>query len=93
MMKKLKLFATLRDVVGAKEISVPFEDDQTVRDLMQAINDIHPVLGEQILTDDGQLTGLVQVLVHGRNISWLQGLDTHVGRDDIVILLPPSAGG
>lgn len=92
-MKTLKLFATLRDVVGAKEISVPFEEGQTVRDLMQAINDKHPVLGEQILTDDGQLTGLVQVLVRGRNISWLQGLDTSVSRDDVVILLPPSAGG
>lgn len=92
-MKKLKLFATLRDVVGAKEITVPFEEGQTVRDLIQSIHSIHPVLGEQILTEDGQLTGLVQVLVHGRNISWLQGLETHVSSDDIVILLPPSAGG
>ena len=93
MMKTLKLLATLRDVAGSSQIDVPFEDGQSVRELLQAINNFNPELGQKIVTDDGQLTGLVHVLVHGRNITWLQGLDTPINQDDIITLLPPSAGG
>ena len=41
----------------------------------------------------GELTGLVHILVHGRNIQWLQGLDTPICEQDILTFLPPSAGG
>ena len=74
-------------------MTVPFEDGQTVRDLIESIHGVNPVLGEKILAADGRLTGAVQILVHGRNISWLQGLDTPISEDDVVVLLPPSAGG
>ena len=93
MIKTLKLLATLRDVAGSKNITVPFEEGQTVRELLQAINDLNPELGAKIVTDDGQLTGLVHILVHGRNITWLQGLETPIDQNDVITLLPPSAGG
>lgn len=92
-MKTLKLFSTLREVVGAKQIEIPFENGQTVRDLLQTVANAHPQLGAKILQPDGQLTGLVQVLVEGRNIDWLRGLDTTIAEGDDVVLLPPSAGG
>ena len=92
-MKTINLLATLRDIAGSKSITVPFDDGQTVHELLQAINKLNPELWAQIATENGQLTGLVQILVHGRNITWLQGLDTTISQDDIVTLLPPSAGG
>jgi len=93
-MKTLKLFATLRDIAGAKEITVPFEDGQTVRQLIQTITEVQPELGCKILDETGdELSGLVHVMVHGRNIHWLDGLDTTIAEDDIVVLMPPSAGG
>ena len=92
-MKTLKLFATLRDLAGARELTVPFKDGQTVRDLVRSINKANPVLGEEMLTVDGELTGTVHILVHGRNIIWLQGLDTLIRESDIVVLIPPAAGG
>lgn len=91
--KRLKLFATLRDIVGAKEMTVPFRDGQTVRELLDSIAEIHPELGREIMTDDGELTGMVHVMVHGRNIQWLDGLETTIKADDILVLMPPSAGG
>ncbi len=93
MIKRLRLFATLRDVAHAKEITVPFEGGQTVRDLIAAINSAHPVLGSKILDGSGTLTGAVRILVDGRNIDWLNGLDTVIGEQDEVVLMPPSAGG
>ncbi len=92
-MKTLKLFSTLRQLVGSKEMAVPFEEGQTVRQLIETIQEINPALGAEIWDANGELTGLVHILVHGRNIMWLQGLDTTIGADDILVLMPPTAGG
>lgn len=93
MEKTIKLFATLRDLTGKKTLTVPFEDGQTVHQLLADIATIEPKLHGEILNDSGELTGLVHILVHGRNIEWLNGLDTVIREKDIVTLLPPSAGG
>lgn len=91
--KTLKLFATLRDIAKAKTIDVPFREGQTVRELVEAISAAYPELGEAIITPEGELTGLVHILVHGRNIDWLEGLETRIKASDILVLMPPSAGG
>ena len=91
--KTLKLFATLRDVAGAKELSVNFEEGQTVRQLVSSIQTTLPKLGDLILNADGTLSEAVQIFVHGRNVMWLNGLDTTIRNEDIITLIPPSAGG
>lgn len=93
MPKTLKLFATLRDLVGAKTIDVPFEDGQTVRQLIDNIRTLHPELAAEIVTDTGELTGAVHILVHGRHVHWGDGLDTVIEAGQQVVLMPPTAGG
>jgi molybdopterin synthase sulfur carrier subunit len=92
-MRTIKLLATLRDLAGAREIAVPFENGGTVRQLIHAVREVSPELGAKIMDQNGQLTGLVHVFVHGRNIDWLQGLDTVVDESDELMLIPPVAGG
>ncbi|MDX1992575.1 MAG: ubiquitin-like small modifier protein 1 [bacterium] len=92
-MKTVRLFATLRDIAGTKEIQIPFRDGQTVRELLSDVTVLHPKLGTAIVHPNGELTGLVHILVHGRNIYWLDGLDTTIREDDQLVFLPPSAGG
>jgi sulfur-carrier protein len=92
-MKTLKLFATLRDLAGVRELEVPFEHGQTVRELVETIRDIQPELAEEIVNAEGEMTGLVHILVHGRHTQWLDGLDTVIKDSDVVVLMPPSAGG
>jgi MoaD family protein len=91
--KTMRLFATLRDLTGQKEMTVPFQDGQTVRQLIEDIRDIHPRLAEEIVNEEGEMTGLVHILVHGRNTEWLQGLDTTIKETDQLVLMPPTAGG
>lgn len=93
MEKTVRLFATLRDIAGQKEITVPFEDGQTVRDFIATIDGMMPELGQEIVDENGELTGLVHVMVHGRNIHWLDGMDTRIKASDQLVLMPPSAGG
>jgi len=92
-MKTVKLFATLRDLAGMKEIHVPFEDGQTVREFLGTVKRTHPELHTQILDEQGELTGLVHILVQGRNIQWLKGLETVIRAHDTMIFMPPTAGG
>lgn len=92
-MKTIKLFATLRDIAGTKKLDVPFETGQTVRELIQAINDVNPAIGTALLNTDGDLSKVVHVYVRGRNVEWLDGLDTVIHEDDDVLLVPPAAGG
>jgi molybdopterin synthase sulfur carrier subunit len=91
--KTVKLLATLRTVAGAKEISVPVGADATVRDLLQSINRVNPALGARILEDDGQLKNGFQLVVGGRHVDLLQGLDTPVADADNLMLIPPVSGG
>lgn len=94
MSKTIKLFATLRDITGGKKtLEVPFEEGQTVRQLISDLSAMEPTLHNEIVDEHGEMTGLVHVLVHGRNIDWLNGLDTIIKESDQVVLLPPSAGG
>lgn len=53
----------------------------------------HPGLREQVFTADGSLNRFVNVYVNGRDVRYEQGLETPVGADDEVILLPAMAGG
>lgn len=91
-MRTIKLIANLRDIAGAREIDVPFENGGTVRDLIRAIESVCPPLAEKIFRD-GQLTGLVHVFVQGRNVEWLNGLDTVIEDTEDLMLIPPVAGG
>jgi molybdopterin synthase sulfur carrier subunit len=91
-MRTIKLLATLRDIAGQKEIEIPFVAG-SVRDLLTAINQHQPALGEAIWDSQGQLTGRVHILVNGRNIEWLNQLETAITERDQLIFLPPSAGG
>jgi len=94
MEKTVKLLATLRDMVGGKKtITLPFEDGQTVRQLLDDLTMLEPELRNKIVNERGELTGLVHILVHGRNIEWLEGLDTTISAKDQITFLPPSAGG
>lgn len=92
-MKTIKLFATLRDLAKTKEISVDVKHGQTVAEMIELIRADYPELAEEIINDKGEMTGLVHVLVHGRHIQWLDGLNTPIKESDIIVLMPPSAGG
>ncbi|MBI5667826.1 MAG: MoaD family protein [Chloroflexi bacterium] len=91
--KTIHLFATLRDLTSAKQIEVPFRDGQTVRELIQSVSQISPALADKMVNERGELTGLVHVLVDGRNVEWLDGLDTTIRESDMLVFLPPAAGG
>ena len=91
----LKLLASLRDVVGRKELTVSFEPGGggTVRDLIGAIGEASPEMQAKLVDEAGELSGETHILLSGRNIIWLDGLDTVVQPGTDITLIPPVAGG
>ena len=92
-MKTVKLLAMLRDVAGAHELEVPLADGATVRDMIDALGAVCPALRAKVVNADGELTGAAQIMINGRNVKWLQGLDTRIAATDELCLLPMVGGG
>jgi molybdopterin synthase sulfur carrier subunit len=89
----IQVYATLRDVVGGKTISVDVPASTTVADLLERVCAVHPALRAKILDAHGNLQPSIHVLVNGREVRHLDGLLTRVSTADTVRLLPPVGGG
>jgi molybdopterin synthase sulfur carrier subunit len=62
----------------------------------EVLNDLvgrHPGLADQLFNVDGALHRFVNVYLNGRDVRYLELLDTPVGERDAVIILPAMAGG
>ena len=91
--RTVRLLASLRSFAGTTAITLTTGPEATVRDLFEALRREHPALAARVLTDAGQLQPGVQMVVNGRHIDFLDGLDTAIARDADVVLIPPTAGG
>jgi len=89
----VRLYASLRELVGEQQIEVAPPDGAIVRDILNRLGELRPVLAERLLDEDGNIPPSVNVFVNGRDIRDLGGLDTPVTPDDEMIILPPAAGG
>ena len=83
--------AVLRPNVGGVK-SIEIEGD-SIRSVVSGLVERHPLLGGQLLTDEGDLNRFVNVYVNGQDVRYLAGLDTPVAGSDEVRLLPAMAGG
>jgi len=79
----VKLFATLRDHAGERELRLEAKNVGEV--LNQLISKYGPDFQRQI--------DKAAVLVNGRNITHLKGKQTRLKEGDVVSLFPPLGGG
>lgn len=89
-----KLFATLSETAGTREVSVDTESDDTVRDALEALFDAHPELREEVLDENGEIYDHIRLLRNGHDpFANDGGFDTGVSEDDELALFPPVSGG
>ncbi len=89
-MATVRLAPVLRQYAGgAKQVSAQGDSLAAVlSDLYQRF----PSLREQIQPEE-ELSRYINVYVNDQDVRYLKGLQTHVGENDTVILLPAMAGG
>ena len=90
---RVRVFGTLRQFVGAPAVDVDLESGDTVRDLLHRITALHPALGEKALDEEGHLQSSFNILVNGRNVKFLDGLDSILHEGDRLALFPAVGGG
>jgi molybdopterin synthase sulfur carrier subunit len=89
----VRLYASLREAVGERDVEVALADGATIRELINRLVELRPVLADRLLDEDGNIPPSVNVFVNGRDIRDLNRLDTPVMPEDEVTILPPAAGG
>lgn len=90
---EIKIYATLRDVVGASSIQLNHQPDMTVGQMLQAIYSQYPNLRAKLTLGAENLHSAVHILINGRDMRYLNGLETVVAPHDTVRIFPPVGGG
>ena len=65
----------------------------SVKSLIENINEAYPGFSDQILEEDGELRRFVNIYLNDEDIRYLDGLNTALTDDDTVSILPALAGG
>lgn len=65
----------------------------SVREVLASLAQEYPVLGTQLLREDGALRSYVNAFVDGQDIRTLDGLDTPLTPEHTLMLVPSIAGG
>ena len=90
----VKFIGPLRHVSGTSELALDFHHEVTIRELMLEITKELPVLTQSLI--DQQLKDPrpnVLMIVNGKEISVLNGLETSLQDEDEVVLVPVLHGG
>ncbi|MBA2631676.1 MAG: MoaD/ThiS family protein [Chloroflexi bacterium] len=74
---------------GSRSVDVA---GSTVAEALDDLFGKHPALRDRV-TDEGELSRFINVYVNNRDVRYRDGLDTAIGVDDTIILLPAMAGG
>ena len=89
-MAKIRIPPVLRNEAGGnRTVDV---DAPTVRAALEALVAEHPALEGRVLSGGG-VPSFLNVFVDGEDVRLLEGLDTAIGADATVLLLPAVAGG
>lgn len=93
-MARVKFFGTLRMLLKLKETSIEIENNTTIRDLLEKLqNKIEGKFIDKLIDQNGNIIPGTIILVNKKNIFHLNLLDTTVNNGDEVVIFPPGAGG
>jgi molybdopterin synthase sulfur carrier subunit len=89
-----KLFATLAEAAGDREVEVDPGADTTLGDAFDALLDAHPELEAEVLDSDGNLQDHVRLLCDGTDpFVEADGFETPIEDETELALFPPVSGG
>jgi molybdopterin converting factor small subunit len=89
-MATVRLAPVLRSSAGgSKQVSA---QGSNLAEVLSDLYQRYPALKEQIQPDQ-ELSRFINVYVNDQDVRFLQGLETTVGPNDTIILLPAMAGG
>lgn len=92
-MVTVSFYSLLRMKMGVDDLTLPWEEGDTVADILAKADSATSVRVLQPLIEDERLRAGTIILLNRHNIHHLQGLQTPVNSGDVLALFPPAAGG
>lgn len=90
----VNFYATLRQVVGIRQVEFSLNPGSTLRDLIDEILKRYPDLRTEIIDPQGNVYQHIHFFINGRDSTLLDGkMDTILQADDIISIFPPVGGG
>ena len=90
---KVKIYATLRPLVGAPTLDLRAGAGSTVGQALQEILHRWPQLRPELMDSEGQLSDRIHLFLNGRDVRYLDGLDTVIPAGAELRIFPPVGGG
>jgi MoaD family protein len=90
---QVRLYATFRDIVGTRQVDVQGEVFSNVKEVLVHLVHQYPQLHDAFWRSDGSLAGHVAVILNGRDIRHLGGVETPLSNKDTLDIFPPVGGG
>jgi molybdopterin synthase sulfur carrier subunit len=91
---RVSLYGNLRQAAGQKSVNSLISDQLSVRRFIGEVIKLIPGLEPELINDEGELYGHLNILVNGRDIRFLDGnLNYLLGDGDRVSLFPALSGG
>ncbi|MEM2320475.1 MAG: MoaD family protein [Candidatus Bathyarchaeia archaeon] len=95
MLIKVHFLFNLRSIVGEKEVILRLENNvTTIRDLIRLLIGKYGEKLEKVLRGESEeFNSSITILVNGRNVVFIKGLETTLSDGDIISIIPPAGGG
>jgi molybdopterin synthase sulfur carrier subunit len=94
MKVEVRFFTSLREITGKKVEEVQLQRTKTVEELLIEVSKRYGrEFREYMYNGEGKVHSYLSILVNGRSINVLQGLDTELKEGDTIAILPPVGGG
>ena len=91
----VKFFAIFRDLLGLKELQLEAGSKEDLK-LIDLLESLFQRFGENFrskILENGNIRPKVNIMINGRNIKFLDGVNSPLKDGDIVAIFPPVAGG
>lgn len=87
------MLGSLAEVATAKNLELKISESMKVSTVLQHVIEDSPSLKERLFEAEGTLRSSVNVMVNGRDIRFLKGLETEVKNEDSIAIFPAVGGG
>lgn len=91
---KFTFLSSLMDITKRREIDFTINEKSTIRSALERLrSELGNNFEKSIFTSSGRLNSFILILLNGKDIRHLNGLNTNIKNGDEISMIPAVAGG